>query len=86
MKRLIISSDEVSKYPDIYDKAYQIYKESFGSISKVWDYVKSEILAGNISNDEGRMLVKDVTEDYLKNSRPKSKTDRYKDIFSSRRK
>lgn len=86
MKRLIISTDEVKKYPDIYSNAYQIYKESFGSISKVWDYVKSEILAGNISNDEGRILVKDVTSDYLKDSRPKTGPDKYKDVFSSRRK
>jgi len=86
MKRLITSADKVKKYPDIYSNAYKIYKESFGNIGEVWDYIKGEILAGNISNDEGRMLVKDVTSEYLKDSKPKTGPDRYKDILSSRRK
>ena len=85
MKRLITSADKVKKYPDIYSNAYKIYKESFGNIGEVWDYIKGEILAGNISNDEGRMLVKDVTSEYLKDSRPETGPDRYKDIFNSRR-
>lgn len=81
MKRLITSSEEVKKYSDIYSKAYQIYKKSFGSISEVWDYVKSEILAGNIPETEGRMLVKDVTEEYLRDSKPKSRADKYKNLM-----
>ena len=81
MKRLITSSEEVKKYSDIYSKAYQIYKKSFGSISEVWDYVKGEILAGNIPETEGRMLVKDVTEEYLRDSKLKSRADRYKDLI-----
>lgn len=86
MKRLITSADKVKKYPDIYSNAYKIYKESFGNIGEVWDYIKGEILAGNISNDEGRMLVKDVTKGYLRDSKPTSRSDKYKDIFNSRRK
>jgi hypothetical protein len=85
MKRLITSAEEVKKYSDIYSNAYQIYKESFGSISDVWAYVHKEILAGNIPELEGRMLVKDVSREYLQNCRSKSRTDRYKDIFNSRR-
>ena len=85
MKRLITSTDEVKKYSDIYSKAYQIYKESFGNISKVWDYVKSEIMKGNIPETEGRILVKDVTSEYLKDSKPKTGADKYKEIFNSRR-
>jgi hypothetical protein len=81
MKRLITSADKVKKYSDIYSNAYKIYKESFGNISKVWDYVKSEISVGNIANDEGRMLVKDVTEEYLRDSKPKSRADKYKNLM-----
>lgn len=82
MKRLITSSEEVKKYSDIYSNAYKIYKESFGNISKVWDYVKSEIMKGNIPELEGRMLTKDVTEEYLRDSKPKSRSDRYKDLLN----
>ena len=71
MKRLITSTEKVREYSDIYSNAYKIYKESFGCISDVWDYVKGEILAGNIPETEGRMLVKDVTREYL-NSNKKS--------------
>lgn len=82
MKRLITSTEEVRKYSDIYSNAYQIYKKSFGSISEVWDYVKEEIRAGNIPSDEGRMLVKDVTSEYLRDSKSTSRLDKYKDIFN----
>lgn len=85
MKRLITSADEIKKYSDIYSNAYKIYKESFGNISKVWDYVKSEVMEGNIPELEGRMLVKDVTEEYLRDSKFRSRLDKYKDIFNSGR-
>lgn len=81
MKRLITSTEKVRKYQDIYSRAYQIYQESFGNISEVWSYVKSEILKGNIPETDGRMLVKDVTQEYLKDINHSSKKSRFEDLM-----
>lgn len=81
MKRLITSTEKVRKYQDIYSRAYQIYQESFGNISEVWSYVKSEILKGNIPETDGRMLVKDVTQEYLKDVKHPSKKSRFEDLM-----
>lgn len=81
MKRLITSAEKVREYSDIYNQAYKIYKESFGNISKVWDYVRSEVIAGNIPNAEGRMLIKDVTQEYLKDTKNPSNKSRFEDLM-----
>ena len=81
MKRLITSTEKVRKYQDIYSRAYQIYQKSFGNISEVWSYVKGEILKGNIPETDGRMLVKDVTQEYLKDINHPSKKSRFEDLM-----